>query len=223
MLKIDRKFKDYTVLIDDNFINGEFIFENDKESLAVLFLLMRNITLANRTDDNNIKWHEVIFNLKTLYDDLNIPMNRKNQKDTVIKSIESLIEYGVFQGDIDLTRINIHELLRLECQLINKNFTMVTYKEFKRIFEYKGQRINNFGLFNAYLVIKKYSNTETKTSYPSIDHLKFICNISSNATMTKYINILEELKLISCERGGMYTNEYGEIKKSNNIYTILID
>ena len=48
-----------------------------------------------------------------------------------------------------------------------------------------------------------------------------ICNISSNNSILKYINILIELDLINCKRGIYYTNAYGEVKKSNNIYTIL--
>ncbi len=221
MLTGSKNYSDYTVLIDDNFINSDFIAENNKESLAILFLLMRNITLNNRTDENNIKWHEVIFNMKTLYDDLNIKSNRKLQKDSIILAIDNLIVNGVFQCDTDLSKTNVYELIRLECQLVKNNFTMMTYKEFKPIFEYKKQRIDNFNLFNTYLVLKKYSNTKTKVCYPSIDNLKFTCNISSNATMSKYINILEELQLISCKRGQRYTDGKGDIKKSNNIYTIL--
>lgn len=210
------------VLINDDFIDRDFILENEKESLAILFLLMRNITLANRVDESDNKWHEVIFNMKSIYDDLNISTNRKKQKDKVIKAINRMIDNEVFQGNIKAENLNINELVRLETVLVKKDFTMVSYREFKAIFGYDEQRIDSFGLFNIYLAIKRHANTDTGICYPSIDYMRYICDIKSNGTVSKYINILEGIGLISCMRGQKYINvETKEVRNSNNQYTVM--
>ena len=210
------------VLINDDFIDRDFILENEKESLAILFLLMRNITLANRVDESDNKWHEVIFNMKSIYDDLSIPTNRKKQKDRVIVTINNMINNGVFQGNIDVENLSINELIRLETVLVRKDFTMMSYKEFRAIFDYDEQRVDSFGLFNVYLTIKRHANTDTGICYPSIDYMRYICDIKSNGTVSKYINILEGIGLISCMRGQKYINvETKDVRNSNNQYTVM--
>ena len=210
------------VLINDDFIDRDFILENKKESLAILFLLMRNITLANRVDENDNKWHQIIFSMRAIYDDLNIQMNRKKQKDRVIEAMSNMIDNRVFQSDIKAESLNINELARLETVLVKKDFTMVSYREFKKIFNYNEQRVDHFGLFNVYLAIKKHANTDTGMCYPSIDYMRFICDIKSNGTASKYINILESIGLISCMRGQKYIDvETKEVRNSNNQYTVL--
>lgn len=205
-------------MIKDDFINNNFILANGKESLSIIALLSRKITLRYKIYDK-IKYHNILFYMRYLFDGLKIKNNNQNQKDNIVQSLKNLVDYGVFKGKLNKTGINDH--IELTCKLIKNNFTIITDREFDLIFEYNKQRIDNFNLFNTYLVIKKFSNNDTKESYPSIEYIMSICNISSNNSILKYINILIELKLINCERGIYYTNTYGEVKKSNNIYTIL--
>lgn len=133
-----------------------------------------------------------------------------------------LVKNKVFNTDIDIKEVAITDIIKLDYQLIEgKGYTIISDDEFDKIFKYNKQRIDKFGLFNTYLAIKKFSNANTKESYPSIEYLMYICNIGSNNTILKYINILIELELIKCIRGEYYIDSYGDVQKSNNIYTIL--
>lgn len=215
----------YMVTISDSFINEDFLKLNGKESLAITSLLSRRTTLRSKIDINEIKWHQVCFSMKYLYNHLNIQLNRKIQKDNVIKSLDQLIYSGVFANDngVDLKDIDVNCDFELSYRLVDKGFTMIYDYEFDEIFSYSAQRIDRYDLFNTYMVIKKYSDNDTKESYPSFDYMMSICNIGSYSTIAKYINILIELGLICCIRGKAYTDVYGEVKKSNNIYKILFN
>lgn len=211
----------YITVIDDEFINRDFLTQNGKESLAIISLLSRNISLRYKIDEYGVRWHEVIFNMKYLYSSLGIRLNRKAQKDSIANTLNNLIEYGVFSGDLDLEQVDVNDIIRLDYQLVNKGFTVISDYEFDRIFKYDAQRIDKYNLFNIYLTIKKYANNENRMSYPSIELLMHICDIGSNNTVLKYISTLTEIGLISCMRGELYTNEYGKIRRGNNTYKIL--
>lgn len=211
----------YITTIDDEFINRCFLIQNGKESLAIISLLSRNISLRYKIDKNQIKWHEVIFNMKYLYNSLGIGLNRKTQKDNIINALDNLVEYGVFVGDSNFEQVDINEIIKLDYQLVNKGFTVISDDEFDKIFKYNKQRIDKYNLFNTYLAIKKYADNDSRMSYPSIELLMSICNIGSNNTILKYIDILIEMGMIDCIRGEFYINKRSEVRKNNNMYKIL--
>lgn len=166
----------------------------------------------------------MIFNMKYLYDNLGVKLNRKEQKDNITNSLESMIRHQVFSTshNLDIRQVNINDIIKLDYQLIDNGFTIVNDNVFDKIFQYDKQKVDKYSLFNTYLAIKKYADNDTQESYPSIEFLMHICNIRSNNTIHRYVNILTELGVIYCIKGDYYIDQYNDIRKSNNIYKVLI-
>ena len=184
-------------------ITQKYISEYGQESLLVLALLSRHYTIR----------HEIVFNFKYLFDNLSIKPNRKEQKNKIIQCVGNM-----FNTDIDFN-ININQIIALPYEISKDQYLIITDEEVDKILSYD-KRVDKFSLFNTYVTIKRYVNYYTGTAYPSIKTIMDITNTISNNTILKYIKILEELKLIDCERSDFIVNDDG-VRKANNTYTIL--
>ena len=184
-------------------ITQKYISEYGQESLLVLALLSRHYTIR----------HEIVFNFKYLFDNLSIKPNRKEQKNKIIQCVGNM-----FNTDIDFN-ININQIIALPYEISKDQYLIITDEEVDKILSYD-KRVDKFSLFNTYVTIKRYVNYYTGTAYPSIKTIMDITNTISNNTILKYIKILEELKLIDCERSNFIVNDDG-VRKANNTYTIL--
>lgn len=200
---ITNAIKDNQVTIGYDKISGEYIYENGQESLLILALLSRHFTIRN----------EVVFNLKYLFGMLSIPVNKQDRKNRVIQSINN-----IFEANIDLNT-NINQIITLPYILSPNQYLIVKDSEVDTILSYN-RRVDKYSLFNTYVAIKRHVNYYTGTAYPSIRTLMDITNVVSNNTTMKYIELLEHLRLIKCERGGYIVTDES-IRRPNNTYTIL--
>lgn len=184
-------------------ITQEYISEYGQESLLILALLSRFYTIR----------HEVVFNFKYLFNSLKIPLNKKERKDKIIQCV-----CDMFNTNINLD-VDINQIITLPYEISKDQYLIIIDEEVDTILSYD-KRVDKFSLFNTYVTIKRYVNYYTGTAYPSIRTIMDITNIISNNTILKYIKILEELKLINCERSDFIVSDDG-VRKANNTYTIL--
>lgn len=124
----------------------------------------------------------------------------------------------MFNTNINLD-VDINQIITLPYEISKDQYLIIIDEEVDTILSYD-KRVDKFSLFNTYVTIKRYVNYYTGTAYPSIRTIMDITNIISNNTILKYIKILEELKLIDCERSDFIVNDDG-VRKANNTYTIL--
>lgn len=192
------------ITISYNKISERFILKYGKESLLILALASRHYTIRRK----------LVFNLKYLYDKLNIPLNSKNRKDNVINSINKM-----FDTDLD-SKTNIGELINVDYQAKTKQFLLLKDEEVDKLLSFDG-RVDKYNLFNTYVVIKRYVNKDTGLSFPPISKIMEITNVGSNNTIIKYINILIDLKMIECSRSSDYIVTNDGVKRPNNEYKIL--
>lgn len=171
--------------------------------MLILAVLSRSYTIRK----------EVVFSLKYLFDTLGIPLNKKDRKDNIIKSINKMLGYGINYDT------EIYKQLFIPYETPKSQYLIITDREVNTILNYN-KRIDKYSLFNTYVTIKRYVNHETNTAFPSIRTIMDITNVVSNNTILKYIEILEELKMLKCERSGFIITDDG-IRKANNTYTIL--
>lgn len=195
--------KENQITISYGKITSEYIRENGQESLLILALLSRFYTIRK----------EFVFSLKYLFKQLKIPLNKKDRRSPVIECINRM-----FESDIDSSQ-NIDDFILIPYVIEKSQYLIITDSEVDTILNCD-KRIEKYSLFNTYVIIKRHINHETKTSYPSIRTIMDIANVVSNNTILRYVEILEDLGLITCDRSDFIVTFSG-VKKANNTYRII--
>lgn len=144
---------------------------------------------------------------------LNIPLNKKERRNNVIDCINKMLNCNIDY------KMEIYQQLFIKYETPKGQYLIITDREVNTILGYN-KRIDKYSLFNTYATIKRYINHETKTAFPSIKTIMDITNVVSNNTILKYIEILEELRLITCDRSDFIVTSEG-VKKANNTYRII--
>lgn len=196
--KLDRVTLPYNIITDD------YLFEHGKESWIVLSLMLRHLTIRG----------EVIFTLRYLFENIGIPLNRKQNKISIIQTINN-----IFNTDYNI-KTDINQVHRIKYSSPKDNYLVLYDKEVDCILSCN-RRIDRVNLFNTYTIIKRFVNYKTGLSYPSIDTISHMTNIASNNSIRNYIEVLEEMNLISCTRGTSYIIGKNGLKRPNNTYKIL--
>lgn len=156
---------------------------------------------------------EFVFSLRYLFGLLNIPLNKTDRRNKVVNSINSMLNTSL------TSETNINDFIFIPYTVSPSQYLIITDLEVDTILKYD-RPIDKYSLFNTYATIKRYVNHNTKTSFPSISRIMTITNIVSNNTVMRYVDILEELELIKCTKGG-YVIKEGKVRRSNNTYEIV--
>lgn len=196
--KLDR------ITLSYDLINGEYLSEHGKESWLILALLSRNYTIRS----------EFVFQFRYLFEGMGITLNRKENKEKVIRCVNS-----IFNTDFDV-RIDINKTIRLPYQSPKSNYLMLYDEEVDYLMSCK-RKIDKINLFNTYVIIKRYIHHITGIAYPSIEGISYATNVASNNSILNYIEILEEMNLIKCYREDKYIVTKDGIKRPNNSYELV--
>lgn len=198
-------------------INYEILSSND---LLILILLMQNINSKGIS----------IFNLKWLCDKLGTTI--KNRKR--IKSLENTLNELDFEYYCDNSleiKLNPSEIMKNDKNSlifaksnidIDDNFTKLEDWEVYRILEYCNKNtIDKALIVHLYTYIvscinNNESDEEYGLAYPKIETMELELEISKN-TILKYIDVLDELKIITSNYVG-YRITNGKIKMTNTYY-----
>lgn len=194
---------DKHITIGYNRINESYIRENGKESLLILSLLSRNLSVRS----------ELVFNFKYLFDMIDIPKQRIERKRKIIEVATKMFSLP--------TCNDYNVLMNVEYRPMAHQYLILNDSEVDKILNVDVEGIDIYNLFNTYVVIKRFVNHKTDTSFPSIKKIMQVTNVSSNNSTINYIGILENLKMIECIRFDSYTNYEGETRRPNNEYKII--
>lgn len=200
MVSIEDKIANRITLSYDK-ITNEFISIHGKESLLLLSLMSRNLTIRS----------ELLIRLDEIFD--NLKVNKVNGKNDIAKCVSNMF-------NINADKLPTNKTIKLPYKTATSQYLMLYDEEVDYILTNKS-RIDKYNLFNTYVAIKRYVNYKTNRSYPSIQQLMHITNVSSNNTIANYINILEDMELIRCYRDDKYIINSSGISRPNNSYEIV--
>lgn len=181
-LEINNKI-DY-ILIKEDDISRDFILKNQKESLLILAILLKDITVRGNLS----------FNLNNLFYSLNIPLNKGDRKIKIINSINKM-----FKGSIP-SNTSINKKIYIPYTIDMSNIISVQDESVDNILNYR-DRVDKFDLFNTYLMIRKHLKHNSDLVGLTVKDLLYHTDIVSNNTMLKYLSILNEIELIGYKSG----------------------
>lgn len=196
--------KENQITIGYDKISSDYLTINGHESPLVLALLSRHYSIRK----------EIVFNFKYLYNKLGIPLNKMDRRERIVHSVN-----GIFGTCFD-PKTNINDILTIPYEIDKDQYLVIADSEVDAILSYR-KRIDKYSLFNTYINIKRYINYQTGISYPSIKTLMSNTLTVSNNTILKYIKILEELGMITCNRKDEYIITDNGMKRPNNEYKII--
>lgn len=202
------------IKLSNDYLNREFIRKHNIDSIFILSILLKNYT--NRG--------EIVFSINYLLDELNIAKTNTNRMNKVKQILNSLAKGKVFNTDIDFMEIKNDDIVRVDYDLVDKNFTIVHDFEVEEILN-ADTKVDMYAMFYLFVFIKYRLNTSTKVMFWSIKDMCKEMNTKSNKTVMGYIDVLEEIRLIKVGKVGTRVFLDGSTKKANNIYGLgyLID
>lgn len=185
----ENRCNEYYIMLEDKNISRDYIESNGKESLLILAILYRNITTRSH----------IVYNFKTLFDVLNIQLNRKTQKDAVINSMRKM-----FGNEIP-SNINIDEIYNISYNSPNKDYTIIKDNDVNKIINYN-RRVDKYNLFNTYAILNNHLKTNEDISNLTLKKLRHEIMVAGSTTIPKYLSILSNLNIIK-------TDKYNDINK----------
>ena len=216
---------DYYTRVPNEFIKGDDYKLTAKE-LTVMTILLQNINMKNICT----------FNMKCLYRELGIADNNSYSQ----KEIKNIIN-GFIQEEIivcrdylyedsnlitDVSKLSKNDLIyaQLDSNFNDEAFTIITDNEIKKIKDYCNENsIDTYGLLATCLYILSCINMNKNDEdyllcYPSIEHIAEEIDLSQK-TVLKYINILNELKILVFDYAGYRVLADNKIKNGKMFYT----
>lgn len=205
------------------------MLDYEYKSFVVYSLLLRNSTIRNT----------VIFNLKTLFDTLNITdkntVGMSEIKNTLEKLNDNLLtiyidtkcsnkvkfkkdddKINLFFGDKKIDKNTLLYATLNEDQPKHK-FFMVFDNEIDKILEHcKGKTLSKYELITYFSYICCSFNTETKVCYPSIEYISAI-TLLDESTILRYNKLLEEIGVLLIGNAGM-NKKNNKYENESNIY-----
>ena len=234
--------EDYFTIIPNNI----FYTEEDKTSLYKqiknykLILIMDYLyTGMNRIGNTRLSIGSIITNYNCKFN-----RNKGGINEQIIDILIKLNEIKIIEGNLSLDNILINQLIECKYNGIEKdengnyiNFTMIDHKILYKILNYKEGKVDTTILlfYYCYLasrIFNRNSNEKdihihggrAEVCYPSYETITKDTNIS-NATITKYNDILVSMNLIRIGNLGLYY--IGDNKKytreSPNFYVLIKD
>lgn len=193
------------ILLDKNILNK---IEADK------YLLYTIISKYKTVRD------EIVFTLDYILQNLNINNNNSYARRKIIEILLLWQEMGIYKYNIGLNRIKNSDLIIADqCYDSSDNFVMIYDNELNKILKCK-ENVDINKLFAVFVYIKSCMDNITTICYPNFEKIKQSTLISHNKTISQYINILKNLKLIIVDNPGYKVFKNGNIRRSNNWYAL---
>lgn len=163
--------------------------------------------------------------------------NDKVVRNENIKRMKSLLSYMINKGlmatDTDINKVKVNRSIRCTLNLFDKDeegndicFTKIPIKVIDKILSYNGKEDKIKLLFYwCYLHCRRYkklSITDSKPSTTYVSYDKIVIDTKlSKETISKYNDVLVEMKLLLIENCGVLVDGNGEVKECNNIYVTI--
>ena len=195
------------IKLSNEYLNSKFIKKYSIDSILILSILLKNYT--NRG--------EIVFSINYLLDELNIAKTNTNRMNKVKQILNSLAKDKVFSTNVDFMSIKNDDIVRVDYDLVDKNFTIVYDFEVEEILN-ADTTADKYAMFYLFVFVKYRLNTSTKVMFWSIKNMCKEINTKSNKTVMGYIDVLEEIRLIKVGKVGTRVFLDGSTKKANNIY-----
>jgi biotin operon repressor len=217
-MRLENKY----IMIPNDFIDGEKKLNSDK-------LLLLTILLQGRTGADTC-----LFSIRYLCQRLNTTTGNTNRTKFIIDTLKYFQDKDIlfFSDTIEcdneiniekVTKQNKMDVFFAELQHEIGKFTKLYYNELKIILDYcNNNKVDKYLITHLYLYIMRLIETnddaETyKLSYPSIEKMATLLNISEN-TVLKYIKILkEDMNLLYYDNVG-YRIVNGKYKATKTYY-----
>jgi hypothetical protein len=212
------------IIIDNKYIrDGNYILSN--EQLTILALIEMNLSckgtcilsitwimdMLGYSRNNNRKVKDIKFILQQLIDDKVIKIYKNvlnDYEENKITNTESVdrndLLYCYIPDTDDYTLVYDLELLEL-LKIANKN-KLDTYS------------LINFVLYIYSFINNNQTDEDYKLCYPSFSTISDTIGIGES-TIVKYINILQENKIICCDNAGYKETSKGQIRSSKMFYS----
>jgi len=212
---------DTFIMIDNKYIrNNEDILTS--EQLTILVLITMNLSCKGA----------YIFSITWLLDILNY--SRSN--DRKIKDIKEILQQfindnimifytNILTDDNILTDIlNIDKNDLLYCYIEDAtNFTLIYDREIIELTDIANKhKLNTYSLIHLIIYIYSFidnneQDEDYKLCYPSYSKINEDIELSES-TITKYLDILQQYKIIACDYAGFKETTKGQIKNSKMFY-----
>jgi hypothetical protein len=233
---------DYFTIIPNNI----FYTEEGKTSLykqiknyKIILIMDYLYTGMNRIGNTRLSIGNIITNYNCKFN-----RNKGGINEQILDILIKLNEIKIIEGNLNLDNISINQLIEYKYNGIEKdkngnyiNFTMIDYKVFNKILNYKEGKVDNVSLlfYYCYLASRMFTRKSDKKDirvhggkaevcYPSYETITKDTDISAR-TISKYNDILVSMNLIRIGNLGLYY--VGDNKKytreSPNFYVLIKD
>lgn len=201
------------------------MFELTPKELTALSLILMHDNVREQsifTIDNIIK----LMNLKST------SREQKFIKDLLLKLKDShyielysnpqIIEEYILNDINSINKNDFIYMTKTEKMRLDDNFTLLYDKEIFKILNYLKEPINNYSMLQLFsYLIKSISNNALNDDYllcyPSYKDMNDKFGLSES-TISKYIDILQEINLIRCDYTGIEQLASGKIKNTKMYY-----
>lgn len=195
-------------------IPNNFVQQYKYNNLTVFIYGLLQKTLTERK--------QVIFNLRWIFDSLNVGSNETRKRERIKNSLVQLQNGGYINFNCDIKSINKNKLIFANWTEIEKSYVPILDHEFDAIHGYTDAYVEK--IFCLFASIKSRIDSK-KYCYPGYKTLRKDTGINSDPSISKYEKILrDELHLIDYECPGeiVITNKQGkkETTTGNNIYVV---
>lgn len=197
------------IKLNNQYINKKFILEHGIDSILILAAMLKCYTVRG----------EIIFNLNYLLSELGIKINNTTRINKVRLILYSLASANIIKTDIDFMTVSNNTTIRFDYDMSVDDFTIVYDFEIDNILNFDC-KVDKYSLFYLFVFIKCKINPASKVMYWSILDMANELNTKSNKTIINYIDVLKEIGLIKVDNVGMRVFTNGDVKNSNNIYTL---
>ena len=234
--------EDYFTIIPNNIFyteEGKTSLYNKINNYKIILVMDYLYTGMNRLGNTRLSIGNIIstYNCK-------LNRNKGGINEQIPKILYKLNELDIIQSDFNLDNIAINQFIECKYNGIEKdendnyiNFTMIDYKIFNKILNYKDGKTDNVILlfYYCYLCSRIFNRKSDKKDisayggraevcYPSYDTISKDTNLSTR-TINKYNSLLVDMNLIRIGNLGLYY--VGDNKKytreSPNFYVLIKD
>src|SRR5574344_298630 len=234
--------EDYFTIIPNNI----FYTEEGKTSLykqiknyKIILIMDYLYTGMNRIGNTRLSIGNIITNYNCKFN-----RNKGGINEQILDILIKLNEIKIIEGNLNLDNISINQLIEYKYNGIEKdkngnyiNFTMIDYKVFNKLLNYKEGKVDNVSLlfYYCYLASRMFTRKsdekdirthggKAEVCYPSYETITKDTDISAR-TISKYNDILVSMNLIRIGNLGLYY--VGDNKKytreSPNFYVLIND
>jgi hypothetical protein len=201
---------DYFIIIPNIIVQKN---KYSPETIFIYALLQRNLTIRNK----------IIFSLSWLYSIFNVSRHNVYSRKRILNNLIILENDGYINYNCDINSIENEDLIFASFTSIDDSFVKILDVEFDLISNCPN--INRYNLFCLFSNIKSRIDTK-RYCYPSENELKKNIGINSDVSISKYLKILKQLKLIDYRNPGEIIIEKdgrNHVVQSNNIYALYND